>query len=131
VGIAMYNMRVLEMLESGDISTEKAITMLSHPPKSKPLPKGHILMIRIRDEDSRLILPVPFFLISLAFQLAKLGLKITDRFSDSQDVKVINDIVKGISSRDMKELMDCIRICKSTGFVEVYNEESMVVIKVY
>lgn len=45
----MYNMRVLEMLESGDISTEKAITMLSHPPKSKPLPKGHILMIRIRD----------------------------------------------------------------------------------
>ena len=44
---------------------------------------------------------------------------------------MINDIVKGISSRDMKELMDCIRICKSTGFVEVYNEESMVVIKVY
>jgi hypothetical protein len=131
VGIAMYNMRVLEQLERGDISVEKAITMIKHPPKSKRLPKGYILMIRIRDEDSRLILPVPFFLISLAFQLAKLGLKITDRFSDSQDVKVINDIVKGISSRDMKELMDCIRICKSTGFVEVYNEESMVVIKVY
>jgi hypothetical protein len=131
VEIAMYNMRVLEMLERGDISVEKAITMIKHPPKSKRLPKGYILMIRIRDEDSRLILPVPFFLISLAFQLAKLGLKITDRFSDSQDVKVINDIVKGISSRDMKELMDCIRICKSTGFVEVYNEESMVVIKVY
>jgi len=127
----MYNMRVLEQLERGDISVEKAITMIKHPPKSKRLPKGYILMIRIRDEDSRLILPVPFFLISLAFQLAKLGLKITDRFSDSQDVKVINDIVKGISSRDMKELMDCIRICKSTGFVEVYNEESMVVIKVY
>ena len=83
----MYNMRVLEQLERGDISVEKAITMIKHPPKSKRLPKGHILMIRIRDEDSRLILPVPFFLISLAFLLAKLGLKITDRFSDSQDVR--------------------------------------------
>lgn len=127
----MYNMRVLEMLESGDISTEKAITMLSHPPKSKPLPKGHILMIRIRDEDSRLILPVPFFLISLAFMLAKFGLKIADRFSDSQDVKKIYAIAKFISYRDLKKLVDSLRICKSTGFVEVYNEESMVVIKVY
>jgi hypothetical protein len=131
VGIAMYNMRVLEMLERGDISTEKAITMLSHPPKSKRLPKGHILMIRIRDEDSRLILPVPFFLISLAFLLAKFGLKIADRFSDSQDVKKIYAIAKFISYRDLKKLVDSLRICKSTGFVEVYNEESMVVIKVY
>lgn len=127
----MYNMRVLEMLERGDISTEKAITMLSHPPKSKRLPKGYILMIRIRDEDSRLILPVPFFLISLAFLLAKFGLKIADRFSDSQDVKKIYAIAKFISYRDLKKLVDSLRICKSTGFVEVYNEESMVVIKVY
>jgi hypothetical protein len=88
-------------------------------------------MIRIRDEDSRLILPVPFFLISLAFLLAKFGLKIADRFSDSQDVKKIYAIAKSISYRDLKKLVDSLRICKSTGFVEVYNEESMVVIKVY
>ncbi len=126
----MYNMSVLEKLERGAISVEEAITMLKHPPKPEPLPMGSILMVRIRDEDKELTIPVPLLLINLAFLLSKLGLGIADRFSDSQEVKKINNIVKYISYRDMKKLVDCLRICKSTGFVEVHNEESMVAINV-
>lgn len=68
----MYRMDVLEKLEKGHISVNKAISMLKHPPKPKPLPKY----------------------------------------------------------RDIRKLVNCLRICKSTGLVEVQDDSSTVIISV-
>ena len=126
----MHRLEILEMLEKGDISVDKAISMLKHPPKPKPLPKGNILIIKVRDEDKKLYIPIPLFLINLAFLLGKLGIKIAAQFGDSADLRRVNNIIKYVDYNDIRKLVDCLRICKSTGLVEVQEGDSTVIISV-
>lgn len=126
----MHRLEILEMLEKGDISVDKAISMLKHPPKPKPLPKGNILIIKVRDEDKKLYIPIPFFLINLVFLLGKLGIKVAVRFANNEDLRKVNDIVKYIDYRDIRKLVNCLRICKSTRLVEVQDDSSTVIISV-
>ena len=60
----MYRMDILEKLEKGHISVDKAVSMLKNPPKPGPLPKGHILIIKVQDEDKKLYIPIPLFLVN-------------------------------------------------------------------
>ena len=126
----MYRMDVLEKLEKGHISVNKAISMLKHPPKPKPLPKGSILIIKVRDKDKNLYIPIPFFLINLVFLLGKLGIKVAVRFANNEDLRKVNDIFKYIDYRDIRKLVNSLRICKSTGLVEVQEGDSTVIISV-
>lgn len=126
----MYKMNVLEKLERQEISVDKAISMLKRPPKSKPLTKGNILIIKIRDEDKKLFIPIPLFLINLTFLLAKFGVNIASKFADNPDIKEASATLKCIGYRDIRKLVNCLRICKSTGLVEVHDEDSMVIVDV-
>lgn len=124
----MYRMDVLEKLEKGHISVNKAISMLKHPPKPKPLPKGNILIIKVRDKDKKLYIPIPLFLINLFFLLGKLGIKVAVKFANNEDLRKVNGIVKYIDYRHIRKLVNSLRICKSTGLVEVQEGDSTVII---
>jgi len=92
--------------------------------------KGNILVIRVRDKDKRLYIPIPFFLIYLALLLGKAGIKIANRFGSSEELRRINDITKYIDYRSIRKLVYCLWICKSTGLVKVCDGDSMVIIDV-
>lgn len=70
------------------------------------------------------------FLINLVFLLGKLGIKVAVRFANNEDLRKVNDIVKYIDYRDIRKLVNCLRICKSTGLVEVQDDSSTVIISV-
>lgn len=126
----MYRMDILQRLEKGEISVDKAISMLKHPPKPKSLPRGNILVVKVRDKEKKLYIPIPLFLINLAFLLSKLGIKIANKFGDNEDLGKINDIAKYIDYTDIRKLVYCLRMCKSTGLVEVCDGDSRVIIDV-
>lgn len=126
----MYNIKVLESLERGEISVGKAISMLKHPPRPKTLPKGNILLIRIRNNDKRLTIPIPLCLIDFGFLVGRFGLRIADKFSNDPNMKEVSDIIKYVGYGDIKKLVYSLRVCKSTGLVEVRDEDSMVIIDV-
>jgi hypothetical protein len=127
-----YNMNHMELLERisiGDLSVDKAVSIAKGKKKPDGLSRGRLMKIRILDEGKSHSFIIPIALLYSGLSLAKFALERWNGFNDKNAKKVM-DALQNIDRRDIKKVVDGIRICKSTGFMEVHGKDSGVSIKI-
>jgi len=129
-GVGMTNLEILEALERGDLSPQKAASLL----KKNQRPRqggGRIMRVKVRSGEHHLHIPLPLFLVYGSYVLGKAALKVGAYFDKEEGtVRTISKTLESISDADMKALIDSLGQCRSEGFVEVRDGDSHVVISI-
>ncbi len=134
---AIKPMEILEHLERGEISVDKAISLLKKYQKKYqkkderglPVRKAHWLKIRIREEKHNFRLYLPISLFSLGFSIGKLA--IGSRFvPDDQDLTPVKQVLNNIDRRDMKKLVKAVKESGKIDMVNIVDGDTLVDISI-
>ena len=131
----MKPMEILEQLERGDISTDKAISLLQKyksrcevkeaDKKGMKVRKAHWMKIRVRDDGHKFCFYLPISLFSLGFSIGKLA--VGSRFMpEDEDLDQVRKVLKSIDRRDIKKLLNAVRESGKTDLVKVEDGDSIV-----
>ncbi|HHT65108.1 MAG: hypothetical protein ACOX25_11770 [Caldicoprobacterales bacterium] len=129
----MKNMEILQCLERGEISADKAVILLAGNRKKEALStrdahagrKARWIKIRVRDEEHKLRFYLPISLISFGFSIGKLvtGSKSA---ADHEGVQIAQNVFNSIDKGDMKRLIQAMKGSGKTDLVEVIDGQMLV-----
>jgi hypothetical protein len=134
----MKHMEILNSLEQGKITAEKAISLLNkckkaehkhEIKKSKKRRKGHWFKIHIKDKDTNLKFYVPVSIINLGFSMARFAAG-SKYLSNNKGMEVAQKVLKSIDKNDIKCLTKEIKACGKTDLVQVVDGDTFVTIRV-
>jgi hypothetical protein len=135
----MERMEILNSLERGEISVNKAVSLLKRCHREelagacdkKPVVrKGHWFKIRVNDgEGHNIRLYAPISLLSFGFSLGKLviGSKFLE---DNEGVQTAQTVMRSIDRKDMKQLVRAIKEAGQTDIVQVRDGNTFVNISI-
>ena len=137
--MGMERMEILKSLERGEISVNKAVSLLKQCRKQDrgnrdreteagrktAVLKAHWLKIHVREEDHNLRFYVPVSLLSLGFSIGKMVIG-SKYLRDNKDMRTAQNILNSIDKRDIKNLVQAFRESGKTSLVEVVDENTSV-----
>ena len=138
----MERMEILKSLERGEISADKAVSLLKRYSKQhcgesnftngeeaegKEITprKGHWFKIRVQDKDHNFRFYVPVSLLSLGFCIGKMVVG-SKYLHDNEGMRTAQNILNSMDKRDIKNLVQAIRESGKTSLVEVVDENTSV-----
>lgn len=126
----MGSMDVIERLQNGDISVERAVCLLKNGDRKTTWGPGRFIKINITGDGKKIKLIFPIFLINAGISFTRFIIKsIPETYQDDKTTEAL-EVFKQLDSQDIKTLADSFRMCKGMNFIEVHNNDGDVSIRV-
>lgn len=135
----MDRMEILNSLERGEISVNKAVSLLKkcnteenrRASGEKPAArKGHWLKIHVKDEGRNVIrLYAPISLLSIGFSMGKLAMG-SKSLKDNEGVQTAQTVLRSIDRKDIKMLVRAIKESGKIDIVQVKDGNTLVNISI-